>query len=157
MRRVLIIALALLFACRTVPKSQIQDIDVPPGLTAQQVEFAILVSLADQPPPDDLGPGAEITDRALKAWFGWRYQSIREAQGDWFLEGREPGMILAGLQRRSHYLRLALHYSASQIRFEILDSRNLDETETMIHQAAAQWIQDLEIEVRRALGQLSTH
>jgi hypothetical protein len=141
-------------SCTTVPKSSIGSIQVPGHLTERQVEFAILAALADQPPPDDLSPGLEITDRALKAWFGWRYQSARDARNRWFLEGRETDRIFAGFQRGNYYVRVAISYSSAEVRFEVDDSRNLRESESRIHHAAVEWIQELEVRIRRFLGQL---
>lgn len=149
------IVLVCVLGCNTVPKEQIQAIDVPPGLSSQQVEFAILATLADNPPPDDLSPELDITDRALKAWFGWSYQSARENRGDWFLEARTPGRITAGIQRGRYYLRVGIIHGADQVSFHVENSRNLRESNIRIHKTAVRWIQDLEIEIRRSLGQLA--
>jgi len=156
MTLVLIVALVAV-GCSTVPKSSIGHIDVPPGLSPQQIEFAILAALADDPPPEDLSPEVEITDRALKAWFGWRYKSMstRGKSNRWFLEGRSPGRITAGTERGSHYLRVGISHNSNRIDFKIEESRNLAETSDRIHEHAVLWIQNLEIEIRRILGQLS--
>ena len=151
-----IAALAIaLFACNTVSKGSLPGIDVPPGLTSSEIEFAILATLADQPPPEGLSPELEVTDRALKAWFGGRYQSAQKEHDRWFLEGRSSNRVHAGIQRGQHYLRVGIVYSPSRIDFEIEDSRELRESRRSIHQAAARWIQDLEIQLRRSLGRLS--
>jgi hypothetical protein len=147
--------LVCLVACKTTLISKIHDLEVPPGLSSQQVEFVILASLADNPPPRELSPELEIGDRALQAWFGPFYRSARTHSGNWFLEGRSPDVVYAGLQRRSHYLRVGLHYDRSEIRFVIEDSRNLKQSRWWIHRSAVVWIQELEIDIRRSLGQLS--
>jgi hypothetical protein len=147
--------LVCLVACKTSWISRIQELEVSPGLSSQQVEFVILASLADNPPPLELSPELEITDRALQAWFGGFYRSARTSSGNWFLEGRSPGVVYAGLQRRSHYLRVGLHYDEAKIRFVIEDSRNLKQSHWRIHRSAVVWIQELEIDIRRSLGQLS--
>ena len=147
--------LVCLVACKTTWISNIHDLEVPFDLSSQQVEFAILAALADNPPPADLSPELEITDRALKAWFGPFYQSARTPGRNWFLEGRSPGVVYSGLQRGSHYLRVALHYDSSKIRFVIEESRNLRQRGGRIHRSAVLWMQELEIDIRRSLGQLS--
>jgi hypothetical protein len=144
-------------SCTTVPKSNIQSIEVPPGLTDRQGEFGILAALADQPPPEKLDPSIEITDRALEAWFGFRYSRMRGDQGQWYLEARDrPNRrVVAGHQRDQYYIRLELVYDDTTVRLTVASSRNLDESSTRIHGAAIQWIQELEMDIRRALGQLS--
>lgn len=154
---VLLACVTCLFSGCTSYKSSINYIDVPKGLSKQQVEFAILASLANQPPPEGLSPELEITDRALKAWFGFGYNSVSGDRAGWFLEGREGGQIFAGLQRSSYYLRVAIDYSPQRVSFHVVDSRNLRETKYTIHRTAVRWIQDLEIAIRRSLGQLSVY
>ncbi|MGH0032415.1 MAG: hypothetical protein ACQGVC_21700 [Myxococcota bacterium] len=152
---VLALASALLIGCRTAPESSIRDIDVPRGLSAAEVEFAILATLAEKPPPEDLRPSERIADHAFKAWFGPFYRSIQPPTQRWFLEAREPDYILAGYQGGSHYLRLRIEYSADRIHFVVEDTRNLRRYSDRIHKTAIRWIQDLEVSLRRALGRLS--
>jgi hypothetical protein len=142
-------------SCKTVPLSEIRSIEVPGDLSAREVEFAILAALADDPPPDGLTPGIEITDRALKAWFGWRYKGLSEREERWFLEGRELGSVLAGYQEDEYYVRISIDFDASQVSFRVLESRNLRHSETRIHRSVVEWITELEMEIRRSLGQLS--
>lgn len=151
----LVFGLLAVLSCNTAPKSTIGSIRVPGHLTNRQVEFGILAALADQPPPGELSPELEVTDRALKAWFGWRYDSARGESGRWFLEGRETDRILAGLQRDEYYLRVAIIYTSAEVEFEVVDSRNLRESKHRIHESAVAWIQELEILIRRSLGQLT--
>lgn len=141
-------------ACTTAPLSRIGSIRVPAGLAPRHVEFAILAALADRPPPGRLGPDVEITEPILRSWFGWDYKSDSQRRAGWFLERRGPGRVVVGRKRRHHYLRMAVLYDASRVRFEILDSHNLRQSETRIHERAILWIQELEVEIRRALGQL---
>jgi hypothetical protein len=52
--RLVLCVLVCLAACHTAPISRIHDLEVPAGLTSKQVEFVILASLADNPPPREL-------------------------------------------------------------------------------------------------------
>ena len=119
----LTIAIAAL-GCMTM-KSNIQGIDVPEGLDAQQVESAILAAVA-------------------------------ETRGQWFVEERKSGLVVTAIHRRRHYLRVAIAYDAQRVDFTVEDSQNLRETEGMIHSTAVKWIHNLEIKVRRALGEILT-
>ena len=148
-------ALVCLAACNTARISQIHDLEAPSGLSSKEVEFVILASLADNPPPRELSPELDVTDRALKAWFGPFYRSARTQGGSWFLEGRSPGVVYAGLERGPYYLRVGLHYDESKIRFVIEESRNLRQSRWRIHGSAVAWIQELEIDIRRNLGKMS--
>ena len=153
--RLVLCVLVCVAACHTAPISRIHDLEVPAGLTSKQVEFVILASLADNPPPRELSPELEITDRALAAWFGPFYRSARSQGGSWFLEGRSPGVVYAGLQRDPYYLRVGLNYDGSKIRFVIEESRNLRQSRWRIHRSAVAWIEELEIDIRRNLGKMS--
>jgi hypothetical protein len=152
---VLALLMALSLSCRTVPVSEIRSIEVPGDLSEREVEFAILAALADAPPPGGLSPGLEITDRALEAWFGWRYKALSDRQERWFLEGREPGSVLAGYQLDEYYVRLSIDFDASQVSFRIVETRNLPHCETRVHRSVIEWITELEMEIRRSLGQVS--
>lgn len=146
--------LLLVSACTTAPLSSIGSIQVPASLAPHHVEYAILAALADRPPPDTVGPDVEITESVLRTWFGWDYKTDPNRQAGWFLEGRGPGRVVVGRERRRHYLRMAIVYDASWVRFEVLESHNLRQSETRIHERAILWIQELEVEIRRSLGQL---
>ena len=156
MRPVLVLVTAiLLMGCKTVPESNIRDIDVPGELNTAQVEFASLVTLAERPPPEDLRPSERIADHALKAWFGPFYQSIQQPDGRWFLEAREDQSITAGLQSGPAYVRVRMDYDAQSVRFELEETRNLRRYSNRVHERAVQWIQDLEVGIRRSLGRIS--
>ena len=64
-------------------------------------------------------------------------------------------MVTTGIQRGKYYLRVAISHSTEQVRFTVDESRNLRETEGLIHTTAVRWIQDLEIKVRRSLGRVA--
>jgi hypothetical protein len=116
---------------------------------------AILVTLAEKPPPADLRPSEKIADHALKAWFGPFYRSIQQPDGRWFLEAREEQSITAGIQSGPYYVRVRMDYDAHGVRFELEETRNLRHYADRVHERAVQWIQDLEVGIRRALGRIS--
>jgi hypothetical protein len=152
---VVLLAATLLIGCKTVPEASIRDIDVPEGLNAAQVEFAILVALAEKPPPEDLRPSEKIADQALKAWFGPFYHSIQQPVGRWFLEAREDDSITAGILSGPHYVRVRMDYDSRSVRFQLEETRNLRRYRDRVHERAVQWIQDLEVSIRMALGRIS--
>ena len=117
---VLAVVLTLSLGCSMASKSRIRVIDVPSGLTEQQVELAILDALTDT---------------------------------HWFLEGRNPGVVMAGIERKGHYLRVAITHNTRWVSFKIDGSRHLRETDSFIHAAAIKWIRNLEIRVRHSLGE----
>jgi hypothetical protein len=56
--------------CRTTTIPTFDPIPVPPGLTTNQVEVAILAALANTPVPRELSDGAAIADEAMTAFLG---------------------------------------------------------------------------------------
>lgn len=161
MKKILValLSIAVLVGCKT---TAIRDdvIAVPPGLEAEQVEVALIAAIFSLTPPSGSGmsnPEA-IADSALKAAFGWRYQSInprRRDAGRWHLEGRDHDrqIVYAGYQNKANYMRVAMTYTANDVRFSIVDSTGLRQSETKIHRAALAWMDELKMSARRTLGQ----
>jgi hypothetical protein len=52
-RILLLLFLAALTACKTRPIPAFEPIQVPPGLSAQKVEFAIFAGILNKPQPAD--------------------------------------------------------------------------------------------------------
>jgi|CXWL01.1.fsa_nt_gi hypothetical protein len=148
-----------LSGCHTTTIPTFDNIPVPPGLTLNQVEVAILAALAKQPVPKELSEGADIADRAMAAYFGpLRYQSARSSRSqEWYPESRQSGQIVAGLNVRSHYLQVRLDFDAAEIRPSISNSRNLSQSETRIHSNAIEWVHRLEDQIRRSVGFMSAY
>ncbi|MEX2207671.1 MAG: hypothetical protein WEF50_15705 [Myxococcota bacterium] len=145
----------LLAGCKTVPIEQRAPIAVPKGLTANDVEVAVLYDLANQNIPADLTPGERIADSAMKALFLFRYQTVSDRKPGWYPESAEQGVIYAGFEKGPFYLRVAIEYTDSAIQTRLIESRNLSQTNTRIHKAAVLWIDQLEMRIRRSLGQLA--
>jgi len=144
-----------LAACKSVPNVPPPPIEVPAGLAANDVEFAILLAIADPPNPPALSPGQRITDHALNAIL-WTYDSVQKPRNEpWYFEGREDGVVLAGFQHRELYMRVRVTYDTHQVSLAIVESRNFDQTETRIHRGAPARLQTLENRIRRALGRVA--
>lgn len=156
-RCLIAILLLSITACRTTTIPTFEPIPVPSGLTAAQVEVAILTALANTPVPKELSEGVDIADRAMTALFGsMRYQSARNRQ-EWFPESRTPGEIVAGMTYRSHYLQVKIGFDTSALHLGISNSRNLSQDGKSIHKNAIPWVEQLEARLRRSLGFMSAY
>lgn len=155
----IVLVLLVSSACRTTTIPTFEPIPVPPGLTGEQVEVAILAALANTPVPKELSEGAALADRAMAVFFGpGRYQTIQSSRSqEWFPESRQPGRIIAGKSIRSHYLQVRLDFDTSSIRPSISGSRNLKQSEKDIHINAIEWTHQLEDRIRRAVGFMSAY
>lgn len=96
--------------------------------------------------------GERIADNALKAVLGWRYQSAAIPRFVWFPESVGAGIIYAGYQYSTLYLRAAIHYDSQTVTTRIVDSKNLHQSADRIHPTALVWMDTLETRIRRALG-----
>lgn len=152
MLRALIVVALLLTACSTRPLRD-QVITPPPGLNENAVELAVIMAVLDATKPPDMTIGQQITDNVLSNVLRG-YSSVR-SRNAWFYEGREKGVILAGCQRRGAYMKVKISYDSSQVRMQIVESRDLDQSEDRIHKVALQWLDDLDDRVRRSLGNVA--
>lgn len=141
----------LLTGCMMVELRPRPPIPVPPNLSDEDAEIVVLFALADLAPPAEWTPGERIADNALQAAFGRAYQSA-QIQGKWFPEAIEPGLITAGFNLGQFYLRVALRIRDHGVEMRLLDSKNLNQEGTKIHQSALVWLDGLETAIRRALG-----
>jgi hypothetical protein len=156
LRAMLAVSAALaLAACKSVPYADPAPIPVPAGLEANEVEFAILLAIADPPDPPRLSPGQRITDHVLDAVI-WSYDSVEEPRTEpWYFEAREPSAIVAGYQHGPLYMRVRVKYDTKSVSLSIVESRNFDQTETRIHRGAFSRLQVLENRIRRSLGRMA--
>jgi hypothetical protein len=157
MRKLASIVLLLAFSlnCKTVPIEQRAPIAVPAGLNANDVEVAVLYELANQNVPAELTPGERIANNAMKALFLFRYQNVSDRKPGWYPESAEQGIVYAGFEKGPYYLRVAIEYTDSAVQTRLIESKNLSQTDRRIHKAAPIWIDQLEMRIRRALGQLA--
>lgn len=153
-KRLLPVCLALFIgACNTVPNQSPPPISVPSGLNANAVELAVLMAVVDAKGPPQLTVGQQITDNVLSAVLGG-YGSLQRRNA-WYYEGREPGVVYAGFQHRGHYMKVAVGYSAQDVRLAIVESRNLKQSDSRIHKTAMKYLQSLEDRLRRSLGMVA--
>lgn len=143
-----------LVSCRTAPIPDFAPIPVPPGLSMQQVELAILSAILNKPPPSDIDPRVTLPDDGFQALVWQHYLSDARSRS-WFPESREPGIVRAAVNRRGHYLRVALSFDQSYVRSEIEESRELLQTKTHIHRRAITWMNWLHERIRRELGRMA--
>jgi hypothetical protein len=80
---------------------------------------------------------------------------VSERKPGWYPESADPGVIHAGLEKGPYYLRVAIDYDDSTVQTRIVESKQLRQTDDRIHKSAVQWIDQLEMRIRRALGQLA--
>lgn len=126
----------------------------PSGLAESDVEFAILLAVADPPNPPELSPGQQITDSVLAAVLG-SYDGIANPREPWYFESRELGATIAGFQEGHYYMRVVVAFNTAEVTLSIVDSRNLRQTQTRIHKGAFLRLQTPENRIRRALGKIS--
>lgn len=143
----------LLASCNTVPNTSPPPVTVPNGLNANSVELAVLMAVVDAKQPPDLTVGQQITDSVLSAVVGG-YASVQRRNA-WYYEGREPGVVFAGFLHRGYYMKVAVGYSAQDVRFSIVESRGLSQSESRIHKTAMRFLQSLEDRVRRSLSMVA--
>jgi hypothetical protein len=144
---------ASLVACRTVPiPASFDTISVPPGLTARDVQVAILAGIRNTNAAvgyDPLHPPADF-DR-----FVWASYMTDPPGRSWFPESLQPGTVIAAVDTRGHYLQVSLKYDASTIRTELLQSRNLLQEDGRIHRKVPAWIANLHEHIGRELTRLA--
>ena len=148
MKRILILIPIFILACTTVRNISPPPTTIPPSLSKDEAEYAIMLSLKDPPKPTNKSAGLEIADRILSYAFGEGY-SRRQY---WFYEGRGNDLIYAGFHFRHYYMRTEIRYDDKEITFKIVESRNLKQSKNRIHAKAMQWLGYLERNVRATLG-----
>lgn len=144
----------IIVACRTVPIPEPATIQVPPGLTLQNVEIAILAAITNRPPPEDYLPLQALSDEEFQrlVWGAFLHEAHSRS---WAVESRRPGEIIAAVNARGHYLQLGIPYSSEIVTLEIRRTENLNQNASHIHRKVPLWIQRLEQRNRRELGRMS--
>src|SRR5215467_8108312 len=142
-------------ACSTVQNVSPPPISVPSKLTENDTELAILMAITDRAVPPKLAPGEKVTDSVLSAVIDPATNNTRRQRGPWHFEDRQPGIVYAGFEERRYYMRVAVRYNPRNVTMEIVDSRNLKQSEDRIHKRAFVWLGQFEQRVRRALGTLA--
>ena len=144
-----------LLSCRTVPNVSTVPIQVPAGLAAGEVEYAILMGIGVPTETPGLSPGQQITDNLLSSVWG-RYNSAAPRREPLlYFEAREAGAVFAGFQHRHFYMRVKIRFDDREIALRVVESRNLRQTETRIHRWVLPHLRTLENRIRVALGKVA--
>ena len=138
--------LFVLIGCNTVPITERPPIIAPPGLTADQVERAIMYAMFGARP----GPYPAAEPPAVSASADPSYLKIRRSE--WDFEGSQPGVIIGSVSPRTHYLRVRIEYNAHRVGVTIDGANNMSYSGTRIHGKANQWIGNLERTIRSGLN-----
>jgi len=152
-----IVLLGFVAGCRTTSIENVKRIMVPQNLTLQETKFAIARSVAPETAPDGWKNWEKITDAAIGAAFGARYQRQHQYNGAWYVESVEPKAVVFGFTNRGYYLRVRMTIDGGQIVPVIEDSNGLRQSENSIHKNAVEWINRLEIRMRSSLGAVSSY
>lgn len=130
-------------------------IAVPAPLTPAEVETVLIYHLLGQPMPVEALQGERVDDQALRAFLMPQAQPAQTQRG-WVLESVDPGLLTAGYQQGRHALRATIQIAQEGIMVRILDSKNLSQEGTRMHEVGLLWMEELESGLRRALAQAAT-
>lgn len=128
-------------ACRTTTIPSRAPIPVPPGLTDADVENAVMLALGEPSPGDVAGAETKVRPAVEQTWYP---------------ESASPGTVVAGIQRKTHYLQATISYDATEVQTRISGSRNLAQSATRIHGTALAWMDQLDAAIRQGLGRIAT-
>jgi len=141
--------------CTSADINSAPSISVPSGLTTQDVKLAILLSIDPAKAPPEMNVDQQMTDNALRAFFGYAYSKHADRRGQWFLEEIRERSVLVGFDNRKHYFRAEFIIGDHAITQRIDGSRNLDQTSTKIHRATFDWLGMFETKIRQNMGTIS--
>lgn len=150
MKKILLVLMLFLAACSTTRNVSPPPTMVPPALSQKEVEQAVMLALKDAPRPSQQSLGSAIVDKIFDRAFG---DGLSRKQY-WYYEGRGDNVVFAGFYHSDYYMRAEVSYSAREVKFRIVDSRNLQQTKYRIHKNALVWLGYLERDVRASLGSL---
>jgi hypothetical protein len=133
-----------------VPNTSLPPIDIQYDLAIDDVELAILLAVARPAKPPALAPGAKITDGVLAAVVG---DGVRPGSSGspWHFASRQPGLVFAGYQEGDVSMRVAIRYDDEIVMLRIVESRNLDQTDDVIHADAFTRLGTLDQRIRRTV------
>ena len=150
----LVLSLLAIAGCSTVPIPEPYVIPLPAGMTSQQAEVAVICGILNTTPPGDYDPTVTLPDEQFRklVWVGF----VGSAKSrSWFPESRDGSTIYAAVNTRGHYLRAAIEQQPTQIRLSIAESRELDQANGRIHEAAVKWMRNLDAHIRREVGRMA--
>lgn len=150
----LLIAL-LISACATQPKQSL-DTTVPQGLTATDVELAVLLATGLIPPEST---GYKNWDEYVKGCLRNAGRLVisgpdLQEEDHWIFEMADRSSVQASYTDGAESLEAKIEYSATKVRISMLNSRNLDESGDRIDPRANDWLADLRLRINRGLGRV---
>ena len=146
-----VLIVSFLASCKSMNINSAQPIMIPSGLSVQHVKFAILKSITPDDKAEKITNYQKITDRALKARFGFMYKGLNNAN-QWFVEDVTENSVIAGFNKGNHYFRVEYVIKNSQIYQNIVGSKNLNQTDETIHKAVFVWLHNMEVNIRSNMG-----
>jgi hypothetical protein len=72
----------------------------------------------------------------------------------WIVKKIEPGQLEATIYVRSHMAQVTIEYTPSSYAIRYKDSTNLDYKNGKIHRSYNKWVQNLNMDIQRALAML---
>ena len=150
---VLLVAFSVGACASTAPVPESRPILISPELTRQNIEIAIISALTNRPPPEEYDPRLRLDDETFKL-FIWKHY-VRDAGRAWMIERRERGSVTAAIARREYYLQVRVDYGGEEVRWRITESRGLEQENGRIHARAVDWLEKLDLRLRRELSRMS--
>jgi hypothetical protein len=144
-----LLALAIIDGCSTKKNTSPPPTVVPASMTENDVEYVLISCLGSPADQERASPGMYMANELLHHRFGGEFIQKRY----WGYEGRGNGEVFAGFNSRKYYMRVRMAYNTKNIRFSIIDSRNLKQSKTRIHKSALRWLGGLESGIRSCLGE----
>ena len=152
MKKIFLVLIVLtLYGCNTTKIIEPLPTNIPANLTKDEVYSAIIVSLKDAPKVPSSVQKTGDDD------FNWMDGAINSGKQYWHYEGQDNDVVHAGFYYKRFYIRADVTYGKDYIKYTIVDSRNLKQTNGRIHGKAYTWLALLEGDVRMALGRIDGH
>jgi hypothetical protein len=146
---------AVLAGCRTVPIPGPTVIDVPPGLSLQAVEVAVLAGIENIQVPTWYDPKQVLPQAQFDAMVASSFMSPAGGRS-WQAGVRKDDVRYAFVDVRGHHLLVAIHLATDRLRIEFVESRDLLEADGRIHKKVPEWIDHLATHIGRELQRLSS-
>lgn len=148
MKKITLVLIILLVGCTTTRNISPPPTLIPPTLSKEEAESAIILSLKDAPMAKEQSAGMGMANKILGYVLGENYSRLQY----WYYEGRGRDAVYAGFHYKNFYMRTEIKYNDTEITFKIVDSRNLKQSGNSIHKNALVWLNSLERDVRTNLG-----
>jgi hypothetical protein len=153
-----VVALActgLACATFTVPIPGPTTLLVPPGLTLQAVEIAVLAGIDQRSPPPAYDPYRELPQQEFERMIDRDYLAPARL-GSWFPEWKVDHVRYASVDNwQEYHLLVGIHLGTDQVRIEYVESRNMNERGGRVNERARAWIRNLAAHIEQVFAQLS--